>query len=69
MGATRLVSPSAAVLRGTASGWRTDGGLQPAPGREEFTVVLFGVRPDIVAWIAGSPAKPEAEFVARTRHL
>ena len=68
-GATRLLSRSAAVRGGSASGWRTDGDLRPAPPREENTIVLYGRRPELVGWIAASPGRPEPELVARTRPL
>lgn len=68
-GATRLASPSAAVLPGTPSGWLTNGGLQPAWPRDEYTIVLFGARPEMVGWIAGLPATPEPEIIARTRQF
>lgn len=68
-GATKLVAPSAAVVGGSASGWQSDGGLRPAPPRDEATIVLFGPRPTIVGWIASAPASPEPEIVAKTRPL
>lgn len=68
-GATRLDAPSAAVLDGVASGWLTDGGLRSGPPRAEHTIVLFGRRPSLVAWVAGSPAFPEPDILDRTRPL
>jgi hypothetical protein len=68
-GATRLRAASAATLSGSASGWRTDASLVPGPELEEQTIVLFGPRPTLVGWIAGSPARPEPELLARVRPL
>jgi len=68
-GATRLVSPSAAIRAGTASGWRTDGGLVPGPRGAEDTVVLFGPRPAAPAWLAAAPGRPSASLLPRVRSL
>ena len=68
-GTTRIIAPSAAVLPGTSSGWRTDGGLRPAPPRDEDTIVLFGPRPTVVGWFAAAPGHPEEELLSRTRRL
>lgn len=68
-GATRLVAPSAAVTATTGSGWRSETGLQVGPRRDEETMVLFGARPSLVAWIAASPGHPEPELLGRVRPL
>lgn len=68
-GATRLQVASAAVLPDTPSGWRCHGGLQPAPARDELTIVLFGEHPDVVGWPAAMPGRPGAELLARVRRL
>ncbi|MDQ3937625.1 MAG: RES family NAD+ phosphorylase [Chloroflexota bacterium] len=68
-GSTRLIAPSAAVLLGTPSGWRTDGELQRGPPADQYTIVLFGKRPDVTGWIASAPGRPEPEIVERVRFL
>jgi hypothetical protein len=59
---------SAALLPGAATGWRVDGGLQPAARREGQTLVLFGPRPDLVGWRMGE-GRPGEELLARVRRL
>jgi hypothetical protein len=68
-GATRLVSPSAAVSAGTPSGWRTDGGLVAGPPGAEQTIVLFGLWPDVVSWLTASPGRPAASLLPRVRFV
>jgi len=68
-GATRLVSPSAAVRAATASGWRTAGGLVAGPRTTEQTIVLFGPRPAVRAWLAAAPGRPAASLLRRVRVL
>lgn len=68
-GATRLVAPCAALLPGSPWGWRTDSGLQPAATRAEQTIVLFGLRPQIVGWLASQPGYPEPEILSAVRPL
>jgi hypothetical protein len=68
-GATGLSAPSAALLPGTPSGFRTDSGLQPARRRPERTLVLFGPHPELVAWCACGPGRPRANLLGRVRHL
>ena len=67
-GATHLVAPAAAVLPGTPSGWRVDGGLVPAPARDEVTIVVFGRPVDAVAWVA-AVGRPAADIILRVRYL
>ncbi len=67
--ARRLTSQSAAVRAGTPSGWRTDGGLVPGPPQAERTVVLFGPRANVSAWLAAAPGRPAASLLPRVRHL
>lgn len=69
LGATRIVVPSAALLRGAARGWRVDGGLQPGPPRDAKVVVLFGRRPDLVGWPAATEGRPWEELLPFVRHL
>jgi hypothetical protein len=67
-GASGLRAPSAALRTG-ASGWRTDDGLRPGPlGRAE-TIVLFGRRPDLVAYSACAAGRPRADLLPRVRPL
>ena len=68
-GVMRLSSQSAAVRAGSASGWRTDGGLVPGPPKDERTIVLFGPRADISAWLAAAPGRPAASLLPRVRCL
>jgi hypothetical protein len=66
-GAAGLVAPSAALLDGTPSGFRTAGGLRPAAARRERTLVLFGARPELVGWCACSAGRPRADLLSRVR--
>lgn len=68
-GSTRLVAPSAATLQATSSGWLSDGDLVAGPPREEVTIVLFGMRPAVVAWVSATLGRPETEVLGRVRHL
>ena len=68
-GAIGLKAPSAAVDRTTASGHRTEGGLVPGRPRDESTVVLFGMRPDDLGWVACAIGRPSVEQLRRVRHL
>lgn len=68
-GATGLRAPSAALVPGGARGWRVDGGLRPAAGRDGSMVVLFGRRPDLVGWPATLAGRPAADLLARVRPL
>ena len=64
-GADRLTAPCAALIKGTPSGWRTDGGLVEGDARDERTWALFGRFPRIVAWVAGESARPRRDLLAR----
>ena len=64
-----LVAPSAALLPGSASGFRTDSGLIAARPRPERVFVLFGPRPDLVGWAACDEGRPRADLLARVRPL
>lgn len=64
-----LATPSAALRPRSPSGFRTSGGLRPGPRRAERAFVLFGPRPDLVAWCACAAGRPRADLLARVRHL
>ncbi len=64
-----LVAPSAALMPGTASGYRTAGGLRPARPRRERVYVLFGPQPSLVGWCACSPGRPRDDLLPRVRPL
>lgn len=64
-----LLAPSAALLPGTPSGFRTDARLRPGPIRHERVVVLFGPRPDLVAWAACAGGQPRTDLLPRVRRL
>lgn len=68
-GVQGIVAPSAALDRRTGSGYRTDAGLRAGPRREEFVVVLFGARPDLVGWSACFEGRPRPELMGRVRQL
>ena len=68
-GAAGLDAPSAAVRRGSASGFRVDRGLQPADARDERVIVLFGLRPDLVGWATCAPGRPRDDLLVRVRPL
>ena len=64
-----LVAPSAALEPATASGLRTERGLQPGPRRAERAFVLFGLRPDLVGWAACNEGRPRDDLLPRIRPL
>lgn len=66
---TALFSPSAALLAGTARGWRTEQGLKPGPETEGNVIVLFGPRSAAVAWKVVEAGAPPPELLAMVRHL
>jgi hypothetical protein len=68
-GARSLRAPSAALIAGGARGWRVDGGLQPAAGRDGFVLAVFGPRPDLVGWAVALAGHPQADLLARVRRL
>ncbi len=68
-GADGLVAPSAALLDGTPSGFRTDGGLRPGPSRPQRVLVLFGPRPRLVGWVACAVGRPRPDLLDRVRPL
>lgn len=68
-GAAALRAPSAALLPGSAGGWKVDGGLQPAATRDGTVLIVFGARPDFVGWMAAFRARPRSDLLARVRYL
>ena len=68
-GSTALVTQSAAVIRESDSGWRVDGGLRRGSPRPELTLVLFGQRPNAVAWHSCAPGRPDASLLERVRYF
>jgi hypothetical protein len=68
-GATGLVAPSAALLKGGAAGWRVRGGLERAAARDGKVVVLFGRRPELRGWSAAAEGRPHRTLLAMVRHF
>jgi hypothetical protein len=68
-GVRGLVSASAALLPGGASGWRVDNGVQEAAPEDGKTIVLFGRRPDAIGWPATLAGQPPANLLQRVRPL
>src|SRR5262249_24052166 len=68
-GAAALWAPSAALLPGSAGGWKVDGGLQAAAERDGTVLAAFGSRPDFVGWMAAFAARPRSDLLARGRPL
>lgn len=68
-GAVALRANSAALLPGTAGGWKVDGGLQPAEKRNGTVLAVFGARPDFVGWMCAFAGRPRADLLARVRHF
>ncbi len=68
-GTQALRSPSAALLPGSAGGWKVEGGLQRAAERDGFVFAVFGTRPDFVGWMATFAGRPPSDLLARVRHL
>jgi RES domain len=68
-GASGLVALSAALLPGTARGWRVDSGLAPGQDRDGRTFVLFGRRPDLVGWATTAAGRPREDLLSSVRHF
>jgi hypothetical protein len=68
-GATALRAPSAALRPGGSAGWIVDAGLRRAPARDGAVLVLFGPRPNLVAWPATVAGRPPAALLAHVRPL
>ncbi|MFQ5828995.1 MAG: RES domain-containing protein [Candidatus Methylomirabilia bacterium] len=64
-----FTAPSAALLNGSARGWRVDRGLQPALARDGKVIVLFGRRPDLIGWPPTIEGRPSDDLVSRARHF
>lgn len=70
MGASGLISPSAALFHGAAGGWRVQGGqFLPGPSRNGAVIVLFGPRPDLAGWCACSRGRPDARVLPKVHPL
>lgn len=69
-GATRIEAPSAALLPGTAGGWRVEGAelLRAPAGNDGRVWVLFGT-PMLAGWIAADTAAPPASVLPLVRLL
>lgn len=68
-GSRAIVAPSAALRDGEARGWHVQDGIQPGPERDGRVIVLFGARPDLVAWRAAVDARPDRALLAKVRPL
>ena len=64
-----LRAPTAALFPGSAGGWKVDGGLQRAAKRDGTVIVVFGVAPDLVGWLAAFQARPRSDLLLRVRPL
>jgi hypothetical protein len=64
-----LVAPSAALRPDNGSGFRTERGLRTGPRRAERMFVLFGPRPDLVAWAACGMGRPREDLLQRVQQL
>ena len=69
-GATRLQAPSAALMPGTAGGWRVRSAvLERAPaGRDGLVWVLYGAL-TLAGWVAAHAAAPPASMLPLVRPL
>ena len=67
--ASGLVAPAAALLPGTANGWRVENGETPGPIRSGKTIALFGPRPDLVGWEVARDGRPSPRLLERVRYL
>lgn len=68
-GAAALVAPSAALLPGTAGGYRVELGFQPGPRRTGQVYVLFGTRPHANGWQIVDAGCPPTELLSKVRHF
>lgn len=70
LGVRGFVTPSAALLPGTAGGLRVAGGaLQPGYPRDGTVIVLFGPRPDLAGWLASYRCGPHPRLLRQVRHV
>jgi hypothetical protein len=69
-GARRLVTPSAALAPGGATGWTiVDGRRQPGPHRDGRVIVVFGASDQLLGWLVVERGAPPPHVLARVRHL
>ncbi len=68
-GVSGLRTRAAALLPGTAGGWRVDTGLQPGAESDGGTIVLFGRRPQVTGWRAVFEGRPGETLLATVRHF
>ena len=68
-GHSALSTTSAALSPGAARGWKTDEGLKPGPDTDGRVYVLFGTRPDSVAWKVVEAGGPPDEVLSAVRQL
>jgi hypothetical protein len=64
-----FVAPSAALVPLTPSGFRTDGGLQVGPPRNERVFVLFDHQPALIGWCVCVEGRPRGDLLPRVRPL
>ena len=64
-----IAAPSAALEPGSAHGWRVDGGVRPGPARDGLVFALFGLRPDLVGWVATFEGRPSEGLLASVRYF
>ncbi|HYT79314.1 MAG TPA: RES family NAD+ phosphorylase [Actinomycetota bacterium] len=64
-----LLAPSAALLPGSAAGWRVDGGLVRGPRKNGMVLALFGRRPDLIGWPATVAGRPGEDILGRVRYF
>lgn len=68
-GSRGIIVPSAALVAGSAAGYRVDGGFQEGSPRDGRVYVLFGVRPTAVGWAVVDEGCPPTEILGRVRHF
>jgi hypothetical protein len=69
-GAARLVAPSAALVRGGATGRTvTEGVERPADPRDARVIVVYGQPEDLIGWKAVERGSPPADLLPRVRHF
>lgn len=68
-GSLGIIAPSAALVAGSAAGYRVNGGFQKGSPRDGRVYVLFGVRPTAVGWNVVDGGCPPVEILGRVRHF
>lgn len=68
-GSRGITAPSAALLAGSAGGYRVAGGSQDGRRRDGRVHVLFGAQPDAVGWAVVAEGYPPVEILGRVRHF